>query len=92
LNQQVAASLFEYLSAAQLENLQQSLSTISSLDPAQQAAVSIVFSNSFNEQMRVCMYVSVVSVILALFTWQRNPTGVAADKARQDKPLPLNLK
>jgi hypothetical protein len=82
-NQRVAADLSESLSATQLENLQQSLSTISSLDLSQQAAVAMVFSNSFNEQMRVCTYLSAVAVIVALFTWQRNPASVAENKARQ---------
>jgi hypothetical protein len=63
--------------------LQQSLSTISNLDLSQQAAVATVFSNSFNEQMRICTYLSAVAVIVALFTWQRNPVSVAENKARQ---------
>jgi hypothetical protein len=50
---------------------------------SQQAAVATVFSNSFNEEMRVCTYLSAVGVIVALFTWQRNPASVAENKARQ---------
>jgi hypothetical protein len=61
-NKRVAADLSESLSPTQLENLQQSLSTISNLDLSQQAAVATVFSNSFNEEMRVCTYVSVAAL------------------------------
>jgi len=82
-NRRVATDLSEALSATQLENLQQSLSTISSLNLSQQAAVATVFSNSFNEQMRVCIYLLAVALIVALLTWQKNPPSVAENKARQ---------
>jgi hypothetical protein len=82
-NWRVAADLPETLNATQLDNLQQSLSIISSLDPSQQMAVAIVFSNSFNEEMRICTYVSIVAVIVSLLTWERNPASVAENKARQ---------
>jgi hypothetical protein len=83
LNQQVATNLAEALSVTQLKNLQQSLSTLSSLELSQQAAVAIVFSNSFNEQMRICTYSSALALIVALFTWKRNPACVVECKAKQ---------
>jgi hypothetical protein len=83
LSQQVSTNLSEALNVTQLKNLQQSLSTLSSLDLSQQAAVAVVFSNAFNEQMRVCTYSSAVALIVALFTWQRNPASVLENKARQ---------
>ena len=82
-NRRVAADLPGTLSATQLADLQQTLSVISSFDPSQQAAVAKVFSNSFNEEMRACMYVSAVAVVASLLTWERNPASVAEYKAAQ---------
>jgi hypothetical protein len=50
---------------------------------SQQAAVATVFSNSFNEQMRVCTCLLAVAVIVALFTWQRNPPSATENNAKQ---------
>jgi hypothetical protein len=72
-NSNLAKSLSGSLSASELKNLQQSLSTLSSLKPEQQFAVGNVFASSFNDQMRVCTYISAFTVLAALGTLQKTP-------------------
>lgn len=74
--------LDEVLNPTQLLNLETFLSSIASLTPSEQAAVATVYTESFNQQMRVCTYLSAACIIAALGTFQRSPASVAA---RQDK-------
>jgi hypothetical protein len=67
-----------------LHNLQQSLATIADLPPQEQAAVVKVYAQSFNDQMRICTYVSAFGVLAALFTFQRHPIDIATVKRRQE--------
>jgi hypothetical protein len=57
------------ISPEQLRSLQQSLTTLSILTASEQAAVAKVVDTSFNKQMRICLYVSVVNVLISLTTY-----------------------
>jgi hypothetical protein len=75
-NHHIANDLPNSLSPTQLSNLQQSITTIYDLDLQQQAEVAKVFASSFNQQMRICTYLSAVALVVAIFTWQKNPANV----------------
>jgi hypothetical protein len=75
-NHDIAADLADTLSPIQLSNLQQSITTIFDLEPQQQANVAEVFADSFNKQLRVCMYLSAAALVVAIFSWQKNPASV----------------
>ncbi|KIN02299.1 hypothetical protein OIDMADRAFT_103461 [Oidiodendron maius Zn] len=83
-NHNIAADLSGTLSPKQLLQLQQSITTIFDLDPSQQVKVAVVFANSFNIQMRNCMYLSAAALVVALFTWQRNPASIADSRSQLD--------
>jgi hypothetical protein len=83
-NRKLAHSLGGSLSSTALHNLQQSLSTIANLPPEEQAAVVKVYAQSFNDQLRICTYVSAFGVVAALCTYQRNPVDIAAVKQKQE--------
>ncbi|EPQ63444.1 Bgt-1520 [Blumeria graminis f. sp. tritici] len=83
LNSKIGSELKSVLSPTELQNLRQSISTIINLTPIQQAKTIGVFAHSFNSQMRICLYLSVISVFVALFTWQKNPASVQAHKEKQ---------
>ena len=42
-----------------------------------------MYSDAFNEQMRICTYVSAVALLAALSTYQKNPPSVAAMREKQ---------
>ncbi|SZF00945.1 unnamed protein product [Blumeria hordei] len=83
LNSKIGSELKSVLSPTELQNLRQSISTIINLTPIQQAKTIGVFAHSFNSQMRICLYLSIISVFVALFTWQKNPASVQAHKEKQ---------
>ena len=83
LNNKLSTGLAGALDPARIKELEQSLSTISSLSPENQALVAKVYADSFNEQMRVCCYLSIFALLAAIATYQRNPASVEAMKEKQ---------
>lgn len=81
-NHNIAIDLPGILSPTQLSSLQQSITTIFDLEPQQQIRVAEVFAKSFNNEMRLCMYLSVVALVVALLTWQKNPTSSTYAKSQ----------
>lgn len=81
-NAAVKSDLSDILTPSQLQAIQQSLTTIGTLTESQQAAVANVFAESFNQQMRVCTYISAATFVAALLTWQKNPPSVVAAAAQ----------
>ena len=84
LNKKLGTGLAGALDLARIQDLQQSLNSLGSLSPANQALVAKMYADSFNEQMRVCTYLSVFALLAALATYQRNPASVAAMKEKQN--------
>ena len=84
LNKKLSNGLAGALDPTQLANLERSLNTISTLSPANQGLVAQMYTNAFNEQMRVCTYLSVVALFAAIATYQKTPASVAAMKAKQN--------
>ena len=85
-NHNIATDLPGILTPTQLTSLHQSITTIFDLEPQQQFKVAEAFADSFNKQMRVCMYLSAAAVIVALFTWQKNPVGIGDAESHQSAP------
>ena len=83
LNRSIAKELPGFLTPLQISELQQSLYTLSKLDPLQKEKVAVVFASSFRTQMRVSAYFSAAAVVVGLFTWQRHPASVSENKTRQ---------
>ena len=83
-NDRLSKELSGILDNVQLRNLKQSLNTIGSLDPSEQAAVSTVYAKSFNQQMRFCTYLSAACVVAALGTFSKTPASVKAAREKQD--------
>ena len=84
LNRKFNANLAGVLDPAQLRNIEQSLSTILRLNLSDRAVVGKVYAESFNEQMRLCTFLSAACVVASLGTLLRNPPSVAAAKEKQD--------
>ncbi|KAF4629376.1 hypothetical protein G7Y89_g8774 [Cudoniella acicularis] len=85
LNHLISKDLQTILSPIQLENIQKSLSTISTLDLTQQIAVADTFAKSFQAQMRMCLYVNIVGLFVAIGTWERHPVEVSFRTEEQRK-------
>lgn len=83
LNKKLSQQLQGVLDPAKIKALEQSLNTLGSLSPAGQARVGQVYVDSFNEQMRICTYISLFALLAALATYQRNPVSVAATKEKR---------
>lgn len=83
LNNKLSQQLRGVLDPAKIKALEQSLNTIGSLSPADQARVGQVYTDSFNEQMRICTYISIFTLLAALGTCQRHPASVAVLKEKQ---------
>ncbi|KAL9103460.1 MAG: hypothetical protein Q9163_001488 [Psora crenata] len=84
LNNKLRNGLAGALDPPRIKSLQQSLSTISTLSPANQGLVAQLFSEAFNDQMRICTYLSAATLLAAIATYQKNPPSVAAMKERQN--------
>ena len=84
LNNKVRNGLARVLDPARIKSLEQSLKNISTLTIADQDLVAQLYKDAFNEQMRVCTYLSAVALLAALATYQKNPASVAAMKERQN--------
>jgi ABC-type uncharacterized transport system permease subunit len=82
-NRKLVKTLGGSLTPTALHSLEQSLTTISDLPPDQQQKVIDVYSTSFNEQMRICTYVSAFCVIAAICTFRKNPVNIEAARERE---------
>ena len=83
LNNKLSDGLAGDLDPARIKSLEQSLNTISTLSPANQSRVVQLYSDAFNEQMRICTYVSAAALLAAFATYQKNPPSVAAMREKQ---------
>ena len=84
LNNKLKSGLDGVLDAAGIKSLQQSLNNISTLSPANQGLVAQMYTDAFNDQMRICTYCSAVALLAAIATYQKNPPSVAAMREKQD--------
>ena len=85
LNDKLRRKLVSVLDATELSNLQRSLSTVEDLQLEQQGAVGKVYSEAFNQQMRICTYVSVLCLLASVATFSRHPASIEDAKARQQE-------
>lgn len=84
LNNKLSNGLAGVLDPAQINSLEQSLNNISTLSPANQGRVAQIYTDAFNEQMRICTYLSTAAVLAAITTYQKNPASVAAMREKQN--------
>ena len=84
LNNKLSNGLAGVLDPARIKSLEQSLNTISTLSPANQGFVAQIYTDAFNEQMRICTYLSAAALLAAVTTYQRNPASVAAMREKQN--------
>lgn len=87
MNNKLSSGLAGTLDPARIKDLQQSLNTISTLSPPNQAAVAQIYSNAFNDQMRICTYLSIAALLAAVATYQKNPASVTSMKDKQSAML-----
>lgn len=78
VNHKFAVDLPKVLDPVQIRNLERLLGSIASLSPSDQAAVATVYTEAFNQQMRVCTYLAAACVLAALATFQQKPAGLDA--------------
>ena len=83
LNNKLSDGLAGVLDPARIKSLEQSLNNISTLSPANQRLVQKMYSDAFNEQMRICTYISVVALLAAIATYQKHPASVALMREKQ---------
>jgi hypothetical protein len=83
LNNKFDVQLSSLLSSEQLYDLKRSLSTLGRLSLQQQAVVGSIFADSFNEQMRICMYLAIGALLAAVATYSRQPASIAEAQDRQ---------
>ncbi len=86
MNHRLTTDLAGVLDGAQLRALERSMSTMRRLGSSERAAVATVFAKAFNEQMRVCTYLSVAGLLASAGTFLRNPPSIAAAKEKEDVP------
>lgn len=84
LNNKLSNGLAGVLDPGRIKSLEQSLSTISTLSPANRGLVAQLYTDAFNEQMRICTYLSAAALLAAVATYQKNPASVAAMRAKQN--------
>ena len=84
LNNKLSTGLAGVLDPARIKSLEQSLNNISTLKPTDQALVAQTYTDAFNAQMRVCTYLSVVALVAAIATYQKNPASVARLREKQN--------
>lgn len=84
MNHRLTTDLAGVLDGAQLGALERSLSTMRRFSSSERAAVATVFARAFNQQMRVCTYLSVAGVLASAGTFLRNPPSIAAAREKED--------
>lgn len=83
LNKKLSSGLAGVLEPAKIKSLEQSLNTISDLSPANRGLVAQMYTISFNDQMRICTYLS-AAALAASATYQEHPASVKAVRDRQN--------
>lgn len=83
LNNKLRRDLSGTLTDSQIRSLERSLDTLKDLNFSEQGLVAQVYAESFNAQMRICIYLSVVGLVAALATYQRIPPSIAAMREKQ---------
>ena len=83
-NQRVGRDLGSVLDAEQIHGLRQSLNVVSSFSEQQQEAVRGTFAKSFNDQLRICTYVSAACWVIAWGAWSRTPVDLVKRKEAHD--------
>lgn len=74
------SGLTNVLSEGEIQTLYRNPAFISQLQPVQQLAVRQAFAESFDDAMRICVYVAAVSLVLSLLTWEKHPISIEARK------------
>nr|POE90701.1 efflux pump mlce [Quercus suber] len=84
------SSLTDVLTAQQISTLYRNTGFISQLSLAQQVAVRQAFALAFNDALRICTYVSAVSLVVSFFTWQKHPPSIQERKDQLEAAM-LNV-
>lgn len=72
-NTTCATQLIGILTRDQIQALQTNTRILNTLDAAAREAVRLAYADSFRQSLRICIYVSAVSLVVAAFTYQRHP-------------------
>ena len=83
LNSKLRKDLSGTLTDDQIGALEKSLNTLKDLNLSEQGLVAQVYADSFNDQMRICTYLSILGLLAAIATYQKTPASVAAMKEKQ---------
>ncbi|KAL8653431.1 MAG: hypothetical protein Q9226_003849 [Calogaya cf. arnoldii] len=83
LNNKIGDNLAGVMPPVGIEAIQQSVNAVAALSPANQGLVAKAYSDAFNEQMRICTYLSAAAFVTSLATYQKNPPSIAAMRERQ---------
>ncbi|CRK28085.1 hypothetical protein BN1723_014084 [Verticillium longisporum] len=82
-------ALREQLTPQQMSDLHRSPSSATQWPDEARGAVREVYATAYSEELKVLMYVAVGTLVVSLFTYEKNPTSiheaVAAAKERNDK-------
>lgn len=73
------------LSPAQIAQLQHSTSAITGFTPFQKNAIRLAYAFSFNQSMRICLYIAAFCLVASIFTYQRDPPSLAKLAAQHNK-------
>ncbi|KAL8684318.1 MAG: hypothetical protein Q9224_006442 [Gallowayella concinna] len=84
LNNRISDNLAGVVDPLGIKSIQQSVNSIVALSPTNQALVSRAYSDAFNEQMRICAYLSAAGFLISLATYQKTPPSVAAMREKQN--------
>jgi hypothetical protein len=90
-NRRSQYALADTLTASQISSLLESPLASLSFSAAQQEKVRTVFAEMFSLQMRVMMFISAVSVVVSLFSWERRPVSISEGMGKHRGPLPPPL-
>ena len=83
-NIRVGKDLPLVLDPTQIHSLRQTLNAVSSFTEQQQEAVRHSFAQSFNDQLRICMYISAVCWVITWACWSKKPADLAERKEAHD--------
>ncbi|KAL8808018.1 MAG: hypothetical protein Q9182_000296 [Xanthomendoza sp. 2 TL-2023] len=83
LNNRISDNLAGVVDPLGIKSIQQSVNAVVTLSPTNQALVRRAYSDAFNEQMRICAYLSAAGLLISLATYQKAPPSVAAMREKQ---------
>lgn len=83
LNNNIGDKLAGVVAPVGIKAIQQSVNAVAALSPANQGLVTEAYSDAFNEQMRICTYLSAAAFVISLATYQKTPPSIAAMRERQ---------